>query len=224
MLRLHLETWAGYPYEVRSRFVFIIVDDASPTWPAAEVLKADPIDAEIELYRIKHNVAWAWDAARNIAMANVPEGWTLLTDMDHLLPLESAEAFLAADLNPNKGYVPSRIRAVDGKPYKPHPNSYVLTRALFWKAGGYDEQFVGYYGKDRAFRRQLDAVAAREDLPAVCLTLYGREVIPDASTTAYSRKDGPYYTCNHPAVRRAINRTHIDGVKKSMTMDYERVL
>jgi hypothetical protein len=226
MLGLHLDTWAGYPERIRHQFRFVVVDDASPRDPAGSAvnrLLAAP-DFELQLYRVEVDRPWAWDAARNIAMHEIPAEWALITDIDHLLTAENAEKLLARNYNRSKYYVPARRRAVDGQPYKPHPNSYVIHRDMYWAAGGYDETFVGYYGKDAAWKRQLRNVGKRVDLPDVELLLYGREVIPDASTTTYSRKEGRYYTCNNPAIRAALNRVHLDGVKATLTMPYHRVI
>lgn len=224
MLRLHLETWASYPKALRDRFRFIIVDDASPNGPAEPVIRENPIDAEVWLFRVEVDKAWAWDHARNVAMHYMPSGWALLTDIDHCLPVESAQALVDAKLNRKCYYIPHRRRAVDGQPYKVHPNSFVIHRDLFWQAGGYDEQFIGYYGKDAAWRRQLAAVGKRVELPQVELVLYGREVIPDASTTTYTRKEGQYYTCAHPEVRARLHTTHIHKPTRHLTLPHHRVL
>lgn len=74
-------------------------------------------------------------------------------------------------------------------PYHSHPNSWFMTRGVYEKIGGYDERFAGMYGTDAEFRDRIRAVvgdAARLDLP---LYRVPREVITDASTTTYTRKD-----------------------------------
>ena len=58
-----------------------------------------------------------------------------------------------------------------------------------WDAvGGYDERFAGYYGTDADFRDRLirDGRIISLNLP---LLRVPRDVIPDASTTFYTRKE-----------------------------------
>lgn len=246
ILRLHLETWAAYPPEVRDRFQFILVDDASPRWPAEPVIR-DALNGcggnlakklavagnlggpgfhpgQISLYRVEVDKPWAWDCARNIAMHHAPDGWCLITDIDMVLTPENAERLAYAKLKPGKFYTPGRRRAVDGKPYHPHPNSFVIERSLFWEAGGYQEDFAGYYGKDAAFNRQLDSVGERRHWPELELLLYGREVIPDASTSTLGRKGSEYDLALNPELRRMKKRTHIDKPTRHLTLPYRRIL
>lgn len=233
ILRLHLATWADYPPEVRDRFQFILVDDASPRWPAEPVIRGaisewgarfPEMGGTIALYRVEVDKPWAWDVARNIAMHHAPDGWCLITDIDMVLTPENAERLAYAKLKPGKFYTPGRRRAVDGKPYHPHPNSFVIERSLFWEAGGYQEDFAGYYGKDAAFNRQLDSVGERRHWPELELLLYGREVIPDASTSTLGRKGSEYDLALNPELRKLKKRTHIDKPTRHLTLPYHRVL
>lgn len=85
-------------------------------------------------------------------------------------------------------------------PYKPHPNSWMLTREMFERIGGYDERFSGYYGSDSEFRERVQRTARAVVMRPEPLVRYPREVIPDASTTTYQRKakeDG----LNVPAIK-----------------------
>jgi hypothetical protein len=223
MLRLQLETWNSYPPEGRDRFRFIVVDDCSPE-PAEPVIREHKCDVRVELYRVEVDKPWAWDVARNIAMHHAPDGWCLITDIDHLLTAENAERLAYGKLKPGKFYTPGRRRAVDGQPYRPHPNSFVLERSLFWEAGGYQEDFAGYYGKDAAFNRQLDSVGERRHWPELELLLYGREVIPDASTSTLGRKGSEYDLALNPELRRMKKRTHIDKPTRHLTLPYSRIL
>lgn len=223
MLRLQLETWNSYPPEVRARFRFIIVDDCSPE-PAEPVIREGRGDIAIELYRVEIDKPWAWDVARNIAMHHAPDGWCLITDIDMVLTAENAERLVHGKLKAGRFYTPGRRRAVDGRPYKPHPNSFVLERSLFWEAGGYCEDFAGVYGKDAAWNRQLDAVGERRHWPELELLLYGREVIPDASTSTLGRKGSEYDIANFPELNALKKRTHIDKPTRHLTLPYSRIL
>ena len=245
MLRLHLETWASYAPEVLDRLRFIIVDDGSPE-PAEPVIR-DAIggcagnmavklarigkigghifpSGQISLYRVEIDRPWAWDCARNIAMHHAPDGWCLLTDIDHLLTAENAARLVYTPLKPGRFYTPGRRRAVDGEPYKPHPNSFVLERSLFWDAGGYDEDFTGVYGKDSIWNRQLDMVGQRREWPELELLLYGREVLPDASTSTLGRKGSEYDVALDPALSKRKKMAHLVKPTSHMRLPFHRVL
>jgi hypothetical protein len=73
-------------------------------------------------------------------------------------------------------------------PYKPHPNSWLLTRAMYDRVGGYDERYRGVYGTDGIFAKQLRQNARKIAPLKEVLIRYPREVVPDASTTTLARK------------------------------------
>ncbi len=64
------------------------------------------------------------------------------------------------DLNRAHAYTFARVNAPALDPYKPHPNSWAMTRDLFWYAGGYDEALAGNYGTDGDFKVRVNRVAA----------------------------------------------------------------
>jgi hypothetical protein len=61
----------------------------------------------------------------------------------------------------------------------------LMTRAMFWRVGGYDEALSGHYGTDGDWRRRCAATAPIRLLP-LALTRY--EFYEDSSTVAYARK------------------------------------
>lgn len=223
MLRLHLETWASYPKALRDRFRFIIVDDASPNGPAEPVIRENPIDAEVQLYRIKRDVPWGWPAAKNIAMHEAPDGPALVTDIDHVLEPADAERLLAMKVRDDTHYIPAR-RRVNREPYKRHPGTYIIQRSLYWRIGGFEENWLGLYGTDMMMRVRAQRMSRRREIDDVTLTLWGRDDLPDASTTTYPRKDGPYYSGTMPEVRAAMHKAAAGPVLKTMTQPYHRVL
>jgi hypothetical protein len=197
MLDRHMAEWAGYREEDKSFLKAIIVDDGSPSDPAKDHIK--DVGFPVELYRIGIDIPWNQNGARNLGMTHADD-WCLMTDIDHLLTGDMVYKIQIMPLDPDKYYLPARRRAVDGLPYKRHPNSYIINRELFWKVGGYDESYAGYYGTDSTFRRHIARVGERVELDDIILTLYGREVIPDASTTQYGRKDSKYYISHNVAL------------------------
>lgn len=221
MLRTQVEAWAAYPDAVRAQLVVVIADDGSPTAPAAAALDGLRIDFDLRVFRIGVNIPWNQCGARNLAMHCAPDGWCLVTDMDHVLEADQVERLLALPARPDRYYVPARRRMPDRDAYKPHPNSYYLTRSLYWRAGGCDEDFAGWYGSDSQFRRALTLVGQRVELAAPALTLYGREVIADASTTEWGRKDSPHHSSRNPVLRA--KRATAYKARNPLRFPWERV-
>jgi hypothetical protein len=202
MLDRHLVEWNQYVN--KDHYRAIIVDDCSKRDPAIDHLKDKEHPFSIELFRINTDIPWNQNGARNLAMTHA-QGWCLITDMDHLLSVGNAQKLLDQTLDPKKAYRPTRIKAVNELPYKSHPNSYILTQSLYWKAGGYDEAFCGYYGSDSTFRSQLLKITERVDLE-IPLILFSRSDIKDASTTDYGRHGSEYHISKNPDLRKRKNR------------------
>lgn len=231
MLRRHYQNWHDWPAEVRDRFKVIIVDDGSPTAPAAEVpCPANIID--ISIYRVTEDRPWHQHAARNLGAHVAEDGWLLLTDMDHMLAADAADALLRriGKMNPDTIYTLHRVEAdtgqatigANGRP-KPHPNSFVLTKELYWRIGGYDEDYCGVYGTDGLFKQRAFQVGIRGHLKKVALTRYWRGIVPDASTTTLERKEG-----RDPEAKKAIARAKWERGEehevKVLQFEWERVL
>lgn len=180
MLAKQIEHWSSM-FRQAPCFQVTIVDDGSPT-PAANA-DFGVMRYATALFRIEVDVRWNWLAARNLAMDNA-DGWCLLTDMDHVVPWETLQSLVWGAHDPNIIYRFSRVEA-DGTPVSPHPNSWFMTREMFWRIGGYDEALSGFYGTDGEYRRRAAATA-----PIRILTdrLVRHEFYLDASTTRYARK------------------------------------
>lgn len=201
MLERHLREWEKYSAFVKKSLRVIIVDDGSPNDPAAGHMR--DVGIKTELYRIKQNLVWNVAGARNLGMHAAPEGWCLVTDIDHLL--EAPEAKKLAEFEPflvtNFYYVPGRKWA-DGRPLHPHPNSYVIERAKYWETGGCDEDYTGWWGAGEGpFRRMLGTIATKVDAPFQ-LTHFGRSDIADASTREWGRRDSTFDWRNNPKLVR----------------------
>lgn len=183
MLKRHYAAFAAMSEPVRERVCLIVVDDGSPEHPA------QPEDCGIafELYRMGVDIRWNQDACRNLGVDRACGGWILLTDIDHMIPESTLRGIMRAELNPNVVYKFARVSEPDMFPYKPHPNSWLMTKAMYDKIGGYDERFAGLYGTDGDFRDRTQAKAYIDTLPWP-LVRVPREVTPDASTTTYLRK------------------------------------
>lgn len=144
-----LRTYNAYSRDILDRVQFVIVDDGSPT----PVSIPHDIDLNILLLRINEDIPWTQPGARNLGVVYSRSDKVLLTDLDHQIP-EQTFAYVLKMRNPKRAIF--RMRRIDerGCPIKPHPNTFVLSRARFLLYYGYDEDFSGHYGfDDTMFRR-----------------------------------------------------------------------
>lgn len=231
MLAIHYREWAeNWPAEARQRISAVLVDDGSENAPAAAVARPSGLPG-LEIYRVTENRPWHQHAARNLGAHAAPEGWMLLTDMDHVLTADNAVALLKRldKMDPEHIYTLHRIEADSGLPTlgrlnepKPHPNSFVLTRDLYWRIGGYDEDFVGIYGTDGLFKQRAFAIGKRDHLKKVALTRYWRDLVPDASTHA-PRKEGRVPGAKEAVIAAKVARGEPDSIV-TLNFPWERVL
>ncbi len=198
MLAEQQRVWSDYPDDDRSRLHVVVVDDCSPMEhrATAQALSASGLGS-LRLYRIAKKVRWNWLACRNLGVHVAETEWVLLTDIDHVLPIETFRAITRATLHEDSAYRFGRVDAPhvwpyalsECSPYKQHPNTWMMTREMYDRVGGYDERLSGCYGTDGEFRDRVQKNArAVIHLPDP-LIRYPREIIPDASTTCYTRKN-----------------------------------
>jgi hypothetical protein len=228
MLARQIVEWSNYSSQAKASLGFIVVDDGSPGTPAASVFAAaERTGLSFAVYRVAIDKPWGQDAARNIGMNNVETEWALMTDMDHMVTRFQAEKLVwFASQTARRGhyYMPARSLVKNGEAYHPHPNSFVFHRRDFWDMGGYDEDFVGFYGSDGNFRKCAKGWGLKETPTTdFKLVLYGSNDQEDANTKRYSRKDGPLWAANNLALdkkRRGPAYTAVNPLRQS----YVRVL
>jgi len=185
MLAEHYRRWTAFPLELRRNLEIIICDDASE-----ESAWKEDAGLFLRLFRIEPpHVMWSQCCATNIAASKANGRWLLITDIDHIVT-EAVWDFLAnyPYLNPDFAYRFAR-QNVDGSDYKPHPNSWLMTREFFEKTKGHDERYRGIYNQDAAFIERVERVCGKIPQLSMKLIRVGRETIPDASTRGEARDE-----------------------------------
>ncbi|MBC7936034.1 MAG: glycosyltransferase family 2 protein [Rhizobacter sp.] len=142
-----LQRYGNYPRELTDKIQFILVDDCSPVEP---VIPASHLN--ILLVRINENIPWNQGGARNLGVMLSKTAKLLLTDLDHSFSAGLLEKLLHSSL-PNHLYKFKRRR--EGVKVRSHPNTFFCSKAVFYKALGYDEDFSGHYGYDDVFYVEL---------------------------------------------------------------------
>lgn len=190
MLRHHYAHWgliAPHMYDFQS----VIVDDCSNApMPHPLGIPHEPA-SRIEGWRILgDHVPWSHRCATNWAVEKSMAPWLLITDMDHVVPLSTVVQLqdMFTRLDPNNVYTFER-RNTDGSEKKSHPDSWLMSRSMWKKIGGYDERYRGHYGQNHAFTARVDKHAAFVVRLSAHLVRYDRADITDASMPAdYPRK------------------------------------
>lgn len=204
-------SWRQWPHDVLTYIRVIVVDDGSkvpimlPWGPAVDC----------RVFRVSVDVPWNWLAARNIGAHHAEDGWLLLTDMDHLVPRETIRSVVLGQHDPSIIYAFSR-REHTGEMIASHSASFLMTRAMFWKVGGYDETLSGHYGTDGDWRRRCAAVAP---VHVLADTLTRFEFVSDASTRRYVRK----LPADADAVRRLVAARGAEWRPRTLSFPYHEV-
>ena len=200
---------AEWSEEQKRRVEVIIVDDGSPE--RAIDVPIPPHMPKIMIFRITENRKWHQHAARNLGASQATTNWLAMFDIDHVIPPQTLDAILNFDPKlqrrafaltfgrvdaPRDGdwrasdvdYMAPTLHK-DGVTPKPHVNSFVIRKRLYWHIGGYDEDLCGIYGTDSHFRLRLWAAADQIHLSNAPVIRVDRQVIADASTTEWKRKE-----------------------------------
>jgi hypothetical protein len=212
-LKKQFDGWKRFVWKgVAEHLSVFVVDDGSPNAPAEPVLRNAM--RGVRLFRVEVDIRWNWIAARNIGAHHASDDWLLLTDMDHVVEEEVLHNLIWGTHDPFTIYRFSR-RESNGKHIHPHPNSWFMTKRMFWRIGGYDEALSGHYGTDGEYRRRCAATAPVRILNDM---LVRHEYEGDSSTTHYLRKQP-----QDAAVKRMIRARGSKWRPRTMTFPYHEV-
>ena len=188
ILEFQLREIASYPAEIRAELEVIVVDDGSPQFPAVDVPRPSGLPA-LSIFRVSKDIRWNQDAARNIGAHEARAPWLLVTDIDHVVPASSLVAVIEGERSDQSIYTLGRIKFYGGEARESHPNSYLMTKKLYWDIGGHDEDYAGVYGKDFLFRKRALRRSSEVHLPHVVLARVGTTAVKDAGTTTITRRN-----------------------------------
>lgn len=209
-IETQIAQWKNWPAGVREHVEVMVVDDGSPMpLPRLELL-----GVRVRQFRIDVDVRWNWLAARNIGAHHAAGEWLLITDMDHVVPSETMFAAVFGCHDARTVYAFQRQEHT-GAIAAPHSASFLMTKAMFWRIGGYDEALSGHYGTDGEYRRRLARHATIAILPE---PLIRHEYVGDSSTTRYKRKQP-----EDAAVGRLVAARRPGWTPKVMSFPYHEV-
>lgn len=220
MLRWQLTNWLSYADT--SCFEFIVVDDGSEVRPLQAVrgdnrLQEHLKELPLRIFRIDEDIPWNRGEARNIGWKEARTDWIFQMDADHVLgetcAAELLEWFKCSDIpNPDPAHwyrfrrfrvgAADHTRNKDAIPrhekygeIKPHIDSYLCTKAMYERAGGYNLAFSGCLGGGSPFLHQMEKITPPLLAPPeIWLEVLTTDVIKDASadldrdTSEYKRR------------------------------------
>ena len=186
MLRYQLEQMVTLGKHILDQVEIVLVDDGSPRNPASLVAMDFPA-LPLYVFRIEEDRPWNQDAARNIGAWEARAPKLLLTDIDHVVP--KATVLRLIELDPQTEIFTLQRRAhFSDKEIDSHVNSFFLSKERYWQVGGYDEDYWGWYGTDKLFRKRLIATGDVTMVRGFFLELVTRGSILDAKNTSLRRR------------------------------------
>ena len=193
MLELQVHNWNRYCRTLHEYVEVILVDDGSQKYPALPIFRECTLPKR--LFRVTVDIPWNQHGARNLgaqqACTRAEDMWLYISDMDVLLPPETALTLFSRKLDPRQHYTFERAFLPDLARRKTHCNTFLVKHSIYWAVNGYDEDYSGTYGGDAPFLRQLRHLAPERHLSEVLLHGVERDVVSDANS-ALSRKEGPF--------------------------------
>lgn len=178
---------SSFPKAIRDRIELVVVDDGSPENPAT--ITGDNLGFECRVFRILYDQPWNQSGARNIGVREARHKWALMLDMDMEVPLETISAFLAFESDYQDWYLFSARSMTEGvMPLRRHHNAILMSTRFYWRVGGFDENFDGYYGTAQFFGIAAERIHPFTHLTELWIDFVGRDEVPDANTRTLSRK------------------------------------
>ena len=141
--------YSSFPAHVLDRVHFVLVDDGSPI--QYELPKTS---LNITVVKIDKDIPWNQAGARNLGMLLAKSDNVIISDLDHMLPVETMQFMINHKPLGKKIYKLWLKDSETGHLHRPHPNVFFLSRARFFRHFGLDEEFAGDYGfEDLRFYR-----------------------------------------------------------------------
>lgn len=195
----------------------IVVDDGSSD-PAEKHIQDR---TNIKLYRIPIDYGFNSHGCRNLIMKETTTDWTVLFDVDRLIvdPKFAIDTIKTKRLRDNTLYLFEMFSDYN-RPETVHPsvNEFLIHKNHFWKAGGYDEEFIGMRTGDREYREQLKHFGKEQLLHG----LHAKFVRgPSQALKVNSPKDIKIDRNVAALVKRRILKP--DPNKPTLTFDWQRV-
>ncbi len=138
-----LDKYSEYSSDLLDVVQFVIIDDGSP-------LKFDIPNYEMNIIwlRILDDIPWNQGGARNLGAVYAKSDNILLSDLDHEFPEHTLQKMISMKMLGRKFYKIWKFHPERNEFGRPHPNTFLISRARFLRLYGYDEEYSGGYGAE----------------------------------------------------------------------------
>nr|WP_321231284.1 DUF5672 family protein [uncultured Psychroserpens sp.] len=151
-----IDVYSGYSRDILKHMHFVFVDDHSPV--PVEI----PEDTILNytLVRVKTDIMWNQGGARNLGVKLAKSERFIATDLDVLFPENLLSKLVDYSLPNNSVFKFNTISNLES--VRPHVNIFFMTKKVFMKTQGVDEEFSGNYGfEDIFFYHQQKALGTK---------------------------------------------------------------
>tara|TARA_R110002049_G_scaffold205648_1_gene376158 strand:+ start:168 stop:1547 length:1380 start_codon:yes stop_codon:yes gene_type:complete len=151
-----LAIYSAYSRDVLKHIHFVFVDDCSKV----SVNLPDNCILNYTLLRITSDITWNQGGARNLGVQHAKSEHMILTDIDVVFPENLLARLIHYKLPNNSVFKFNTI--VNLKLRRPHENVFFITKSVFMRTNGVDEEFSGHYGyEDIFFTHQQKALGTK---------------------------------------------------------------
>lgn len=151
-----LAIYNTYSRDILKHIHFVFVDDNSKI----PIEIPETIILNYTLLKITSDIQWNQGGARNLGVEHAKSENLILTDIDILFPENLLGRLLHYKL-PNQSVF--KFKTISSlKPIRAHDNVFFITKSIFMKTNGVDEEFCGHYGyEDIFFYHQQKALGTK---------------------------------------------------------------
>tara|TARA_R110002111_G_scaffold123359_3_gene187384 strand:- start:34223 stop:34969 length:747 start_codon:yes stop_codon:yes gene_type:complete len=139
-----INSYSAYKPSVLRHIHFIFINDCSPV----EITIPEDCSLNYTLAKITTDIKWNQGGARNLGVHLAKSQKLIVTDLDHIFP-EAIFKFLVTHPIPDHIFKFRRKR--DNARNQAHFNTFFLSKSIYFKSLGVDEEFCGNYGHEDTF-------------------------------------------------------------------------
>ncbi len=164
ILRRHIQTWREYPDWIKKKLEFILVY----VGPNKDIVSLKPMpDLNISLYLLEKFKPWNY-GAKNLIFHVASNKWVFLSDLDHLIEKEAIVKIAKLEQTKRFFYMFKRynpeLEVESQYNQSCHPGTFYMSKKIFWRVGGIEEDLSGYYGYEDVLLKE-------------CLLHYGHKIV-----------------------------------------------